>query len=196
LKAFQIFILAGGFLMIVGVYLLIPADPLTASHIGALQAGANQYLYDKFNVLKTGHMGGQYSESEGEALQVFVFTDSQYAAFASGSTPEGLFASDGSSGTISVSMSSPGNYYLVFVHGSGFENSVQNLSFSVTLDGYNPVILAAGLGSLAAGAVSLVIGYRLRNKYLDSLIASKPRDVVSFDQPPPPASPPPSSPPA
>ena len=184
MRAFQVFSLLGGLLLVIGVYLLIPSSPLTASHNGTIDVGANVYLYDKFNVFQSGHLGGQFSESQGQPLRVYVFTDSQYSTFTTGNIPQGLFSSDGpSSGSFSVSIPSPGNYYLIFMHGVSFASSPQTISFSVSLDGYNPVVLASGFGSLAAGAASFFIGYRLRNKYLDEKATPKASDVVMFDKP-------------
>jgi hypothetical protein len=185
MKTFQAFTLAGGLLMIFGVYALVPSSPLAVTHDGTLAVGANEYLYDKFNVIRYGHLAGQFSELEEQPLRVFVFTDSQYAIFVSQYVPQGMFSAEGASGSFSVSLPSPGNYYLVFVHGTGLENSAQDLSFSANLDGYNPVILVVGFGLLAAGAVSFVLGYRLRNKYLDEKLNSRAPDVILFDKPSP-----------
>ncbi len=193
MRAFQALSIFGGLLLIGSVYLLIPPVPFTASHDSTISAGGNMYLYDKLNVLRFGHLGGSFSQPQGEGLRVYVFTESEYNAFATQYVPQGLFLSDGpSSGTVSVSFPGPGNYYLVFTHGTGFENSAQSLSFSITVDGLNPVILAVGLGVLGAGAVLLVVGYRLRNKHLDQ-ISAQASDVIMFDKPSPPPSPPQSS---
>ena len=189
MKAFQAFSILGGIVVIIGVYVLIPTFPLTAHHNLTMGVGANMYLYDKFNVFKSGHLSGQFSESQGQALGVYVFTDAEYTTFTNGYLPQGLFSSDGpASGSFSVSIPAPGNYYLIFMHGTGLENTSQTVDFSVTLDGYNPVILAAGFGLLAAGAVLVIVGYYLRNKYLDKLLTPAASDVVVFDKPSPPTS--------
>ncbi len=192
MRVFQGFSLLGGILLIIGVYVLVPASPLSVSHTGTINVGANLYLYDKFNVFKSGHLAAQFSESQGQALRVYVFTDTEYTTFTTQYVPQGLFSSNGpASGSFSVSIPAPGNYYLIFMHGTGLESSTESVSFSAVLDGYNPVILAAGFGLLAAGAVLLVVGYYLRNKYLDKLLTPAASDVVVFDKPsqPPAASP-------
>src|SRR5262249_37701677 len=143
-----------------------------------------------------GHLGGQFSEQQGQSLRVYVFTASEYSSFSSGYNPQGLFLSDGpSSGTISVSFPAPGNYYVVFTHGTGYENSAQNFTFSINLDGYNPVMLGLGLGLLGSGVVLLVIGYLMRNKYLDEKVKAGASDVVMFDKPWSPPPPPSQTPP-
>ncbi len=176
-------------MLIVAIYLLFPSSPLSVSHTGTISSGANYYLYDKFSILRSGRLTVQFSESNGQTLQVFVFDDAQYVSFTAGQSLPGLYSSGGSSsGTFSVSFPSFGSYYLVFTHGAGLESVTENVSFSVTLDGYNPVILGLGGGILVAGAISIVLGYRLRNKHLDK----NPRaasDVVVFDKPQPPPAP-------
>ncbi len=121
----------------------------------------------------------------------YIFTEDQYTTFTTQYVPQGLFSSlEHSSGSFSVSLPSPGNYYLIFTHGTGLETSSQEVNFSLNLDGYNPVILAVGVGLLVGGAISLGVGYHLRNKYLDKLLTPAASDVVVFDKPspPPPAS--------
>lgn len=188
MKVFQFLVSIGGLLLIGAVYVLIPASPFTSSHNSTVDPGANVYLYDKVNVVKFGHLSGQFSESLGQPLNVYIFTEDQYTTFTTQYLPQGLFSSIGrSTGMFSVSIPSPGNYYLIFTHGTGLENSSEGVSFSINLDGYNPVILAAGFGLLIAGVVSLAVGYYLRNKYLDRLLAPAASDVVMFDKPSPPA---------
>ncbi len=191
MKAFQALVSLGGLLLVIGVYVLLPASSLTANHTNTLDPGASVYLYDKLNVLKFGRLTGQFSESQGNALNLYVFTEDQYTTFTTQYVPQGLFSSlEHSSGSFSVSLPSPGNYYLIFTHGTGLETSSQEVNFSLNLDGYNPVILAVGVGLLVGGAISLGVGYHLRNKYLDKLLTPAASDVVVFDKPspPPPAS--------
>ena len=189
MRAFRALISIGGLLVIIGVYLLLPATAVSKTETDTIPAG-NYFFRITFSVQKAGQISGTYSETAGNSVTLFVFNGAQLDAYRTGVNSSRMFATSGSSGSYSASVFSPGDYYLVLQHGSAYSSQPQSVLLTWTLDGMNPVWLGLGVSVLIVGVALSSLGYLKRRGALPPPSAT---DVIMFDQPKPsPEQPPPA----
>ncbi len=179
MKAFRILLVTGGILLIIGIYLAVPGTGASGNGTYSVPSG-NFYYRITFNMLKAGRISGQFSETSGNTISLYIFTSAQFDSYRNGVADQNLFAMSGSSGSFSASVFSPGDYYLVLQHGANFVNQVQAVQLAWLLDGANPVLLGLGIAVLAVGVILSFVGYRMRAR------AAPPPStagVILFDQP-------------
>lgn len=188
MRPFRILIAVGGILLIVGIYLVIPANSVSGNQTANIPPGAAYYYHIGFNVVKGGRISGTFSNINLTSLQLFIFNDQQYSTYQSGGSPDNMFTTTGASGSFSASIQTPGNYYLILQHTASMTNSGLIVQVSWLIDGSNITLLGAGLAVLAAAVAMIIVGYRKMGKSQPAPAAA---DVIRFDQPKP--SNPPSS---
>ena len=179
MRAFRALISLGGLLVIVGVYLVLPATAVSKSETDTIPAG-NYFFRITFSIQKAGQISGTYSETAGNSVTLFVFDGSQLGAYRTGDNSSRMFATSGSSGSYSASFSSPGDYYLVLQHGSAYSSQSQSVQLTWTLDGMNPGWLGIGVTVLIIGVALSSLGYVRRRRALPPPSAT---DVIMFDKP-------------
>jgi hypothetical protein len=181
-KGFQVLLIIGGLLIIVGVYLAIPPVPFTSSHTANLPSGGNYYYELGLQVGKGGHISGTFSELSGNTIVLYLFNSAQYGAYRSGSVYDSMFQTSGTTGSFSANVLTPGAYYIVLQHGANTANQAQNVQVSYTIDGMNLIYLGSGLGVLIVGLVLAAFGYRRKSKVTPPRAVT---DVVVFGEPKP-----------
>jgi hypothetical protein len=189
LRAFRALISLGGLLVIIGIYLVLPATAVSNTETDTIPAGGNYFFRITFSVQKAGQISGTYSETAGNSVTLFVFNNVQLDAYRTGDNSSRMFVTSGSSGSYSASVFSPGDYYLVLQHGSAYSAQSQNVQLTWTLDGMNLVWLGIGVSVLIVGVALSSLGYLKRRGALPPPSAT---DVIMFNQPKPPEQPPPT----
>lgn len=184
MKPSRVAIIFGGILITAGVFMLYPTRGDIDSYNDTLPPG--QAAYIEFNILFAGRASGDYRETTGRSINLYVYDAQQFLRFSTTpATPQGLFSTSGVSGTFSANIPMPGKYYLVIDQGAGNEQATVTWVLNLKLDGTNTLFLGLGATMIAAGAITAVIGYRAKKK-AESQRQPSPQDVVLFDQPPPP----------
>lgn len=186
MRAFRALISLGGILVIIGIYLVLPAAAVSNTETDTIPAG-NYFFRITFSVQKAGQISGTFSETSGNSVTLFVFNGAQLDAYRTGVNSGWMFTASGSSGSYSASIFSPGNYYLVLQHGSAYAAQSQSVQLTWTLDGMNPVWLGIGVSVLIVGVALSSLGYLKRRGALPPPSAT---DVIMFDKPNPEGAPP------
>ena len=186
MRAFRALISLGGLLVIIGIYLVIPATAVSSNETDTIPAG-NYFFRITFSIQKAGQISGSYSETSGTPITLYLFNGPQLAAYKAGDDSSRMFVTSGSTGSYSASVFSPGDYYLVLEHGAAYSTQAQNVQLSWTLEGMNPVWLALGISVLVIGVVLSSLGYLKRRGALPPPSAT---DVIMFDRPKPEGTPP------
>ncbi len=166
LKAFRILFIIGGVLGLAGISLVASSFGSSASSTTSIPAGSIWYMYYEFNVLGPGNLRGDYQETTGGALDLYVLTEVQYQSYRSGTNIGSLWSLGSSSaGTIDVVLPDSGKYFLVADHGTSYEGVRQVVRFSLHLTGIDPTTFAAGIGLLGTGMVVAALGVLKRRKF-------------------------------
>jgi len=148
--------------VIAGLIALIPPAPSSQLLYGTLSPG--YFVYHPIDVLNFGQIQGSFNENSGHPVRFYVFDSKEYATFLANGNAPSLYAYQGSSGQFSTILQTPGKYYLVQLHGLGFEQTTENMSIIYTLSGLSITFLAAGFTSIAAGIAVGTLGYQRRQK--------------------------------
>jgi len=165
LKAFRILLIIGGVLGLAGISLVASSFGSSASSTTSIPAGSIWYMYYEFNVLGPGTLRGDYQETTGGALDLYVLTDAQYQSYRAGTNIGSLWSLGSSNaGTIDVVLPGSGKYFLVADHGTSYERVRQVVRFSLHLAGIDPTTFAAGIGLLGAGVVVAALGVLRRRR--------------------------------
>ena len=196
LRVFRILLVVGGVLGLAGLSLVASSFGSSASSTTSIPAGPVWYMYYEFNVLGPGNLRGDYQETTGGALDLYVLTEAQYQSYRAGTNIGSLWSLGSSNaGTIDVSLPGSGKYFLVADHGTSYERVQQVVRFSLHLSGIDPTTFTAGMGLLGAGVVVAVLGILKRRKFAIGLGARIPpmglssTDSTSADRPDPPQPP-------
>ena len=179
MRVFRVLLTTGGIFLIVGVYLAIPAAAVSGNGTYSVPAG-NFYYRIIFNVQKAGRISGQFSETSGSIVTLYVFTSAQFDSYRNGVVSQDLFAITGSSGGFSASVAFPGDYYLVIQHGASFVNQAEAVQLTWQLDGSNFFLLGLGITIFVVGVILTFLGYRLRSRGAPPPSTA---GVILFDQP-------------
>lgn len=166
LKAFRVLLIIGGVLGLAGISLVASSFGSSTSSTTSIPAGSIWYMYYEFNVLGPGNLRGDYQETTGGALDLYVLTEAQYESYRAGTNIGSLWSLGSSNaGTIDVLLPGSGKYFLVADHGTSYEGVRQVVRFSLHLAGINPTTFAAGIGLLGAGMVVAALGILRRRKF-------------------------------
>jgi hypothetical protein len=178
-KGFQAFIIFGGIILLIGVYLGIPPTPVTGTGNASIPAGAYYYHFG-FNVLKAGLLSGTFSEASGNNVALYIFNAAQYSTWQQTGAVDHMFQTFGAIGRFSVSIQSPGQYYIVLTHVAGTSGLIQNVQLNYSLDGTNIVFLGSGIILVIIGAALVSMGYARKRK---TAIPRTITDVTMFEAP-------------
>ena len=195
LKRFQIVLIIGGVFWLAGFSLVVSSFGSDTASTTSIPAGPIWYMYYEFNVLGGGHLRGDYVETTGGSVDLFVLNEAQYASYRAGVDIGSLWSLGSSkAGTIDVSLPSSGKYFLVADHGTPYERIPQVIRFSLHLTGINPTIFAAGAGLLGGGVIVVSLGMRKWNRVpsrptIAPLARSHPPAEPTSSQPPGPQRP-------
>ena len=183
-------------LQAIGALLLVGGLIFTAAALAAgddvdtlrIPAGTGWYFVIGFDASAGSRFAGRYSETTGRALDFYVFDDPQYAAYSRSGFPRAgaLFQAHGEAGRFAVTASSPGKYYVVVDHGSGFEGQPQDVRIVWREDGLDPALWPLGAAAFLAGSVLLAAGHRKEKREKVARMAAAPRwptDVIYFEPP-------------
>jgi len=166
LKAFRVLLIIGGVLGLAGISLVASSFGSSASSTTSIPAGSIWYMYYEFDVLGPGSLRGDYQETTGGALDLYVLTEAQYQSYRTGTNMGSLWSLGSSNaGTIDVVLPGSGKYFLVADHGTSYEGVRQVVRFSLHLAGINPTTFAAGIGLLGAGVVVAALGVLKRRRF-------------------------------
>jgi hypothetical protein len=184
---FRILLIVGGVFWLAGFSLVVTSFGSDTASTTSIPAGPAWYLYYEFNVLGGGHLRGDYVETTGGTVDLFVLNEVQYASYRTGMNVGSLWSLGSSkAGTIDVQLPSSGKYFLVADHGTPYERVPQVVRFSLHLTGIDPTTFAAGAGLLGAGVVVFSLGLRKWNGTARQ--PSVPPQTPSQPQPEPPIS--------
>ena len=196
LKAFRVLLIIGGVLGLAGISLVASSFGSSASSTTSIPAGSIWYMYYEFDVLGPGSLRGDYQETTGGALDLYVLTEAQYQSYRTGTNMGSLWSLGSSNaGTIDVVLPGSGKYFLVADHGTSYEGVRQVVRFSLHLAGINPTTFAAGIGLLGAGVVVAALGVLKRRRFAIRagghvpLTNAPSTDSPSADRPDPPQPP-------
>ena len=81
LKAFRVLLIIGGVLGLAGISLVASSFGSSASSTTSIPAGSIWYMYYEFDVLGPGSLRGDYQETTGGALDLYVLTEAQYQSY-------------------------------------------------------------------------------------------------------------------
>jgi hypothetical protein len=158
-KAFRILLIVGGVLALAGVSLVFSSFGSSSSSTTSIPPGPNWYMYYEFNVLGRGNLRGDYQETTGGDLDLYVLTAAQYASYRAGTNIGSLWALGSSrAGTIDVELPGSGKYFLVADHGTTYEQVQQVVRLSIHLTGIDPTIFPVGVAIFTAGFVISTFG--------------------------------------
>jgi len=159
-------LIIGGVLGLAGISLVASSLGSSASSTTSIPAGPIWYMYYEFDVLGPGNLRGDYQETTGGALDLYVLTEAQYQSYRAGTNMGSLWSLGSSNaGTIDVVLPGSGKYFLVAGHGTSYENVRQVVRFSLHLAGIDPTTFAAGIGLLGAGMVVAALGVLKRRRF-------------------------------
>jgi hypothetical protein len=178
-KAFQAFIIFGGIILLIGVYLGIPPTPVTGTGNASIPAGAYAYHF-LFNVVKAGLLSGTFSEASGNSIALYIFSAAQYSTWQETGAVDQMFQTFGAIGSFSASIQSPGQYYIVLTHVAGTSGLIQNVQLNYSLDGTNIVFLGSAIILVIIGAALVSAGYARKRKMA---IPRTITDVTMFEAP-------------
>ncbi len=186
MRAFQALLVLGGILVIVGIYVVFPASPVSGAEAASIPTG-NYYYRIGFSIFKGGHLSGSFAEASGNIVTLYIFDTSQFDSYRTSGVTTSLFETSGANGSFSALLSSPGNYYIVLQHGTAYSGQAQNVQVSYAIDGINPTILFSGIGTIVGGIFVALLGYARKRKTTPPRAVT---DVILFDRGRPEGTPP------
>jgi hypothetical protein len=152
-----------------GIVAIIENQPYAETFSFAIPPSG--YIYISIQITDGGRVSGNFSEGQSQLISVYVFNQQQLDQYQNNRPLASLFSTtDASSGTYAASILTPGTYYLVTAHGIGYEQTPEQLTLTLRVDGTNLPYL--GLESLAPIAVGLLAAaYFLRKQQNRRLIS-------------------------
>jgi hypothetical protein len=184
LKKFKVALIVGGILVIISLYFLFAGFMGRSGDSFTIPEGEEWYYAMELNMDSGGYISVQYTESQGNPVDAYIFDSSAYSVYSFQGSASAITKRIGqSSGTISTTVPSAGSYYVVFDHGSGYENSAQSVSVILREAGLSYIPIIIGVCLLVAGIVVIIIGLRIQRSE-DSAVVAKPPpdDVMIFDR--------------
>jgi hypothetical protein len=121
----------------------------------------------------TATITGQVQETSGRLVTFLIMNSAQFAAYQVGPGNASLYSVLNTASTsISFTFPSPDTYYLVFLHGSGFLNTTETVSFQRTYLALARFEFFSGIVLVAIGVMELFWGLRPREapRYRDPTI--------------------------
>jgi hypothetical protein len=161
-RAYPILIVFGVIALIVGGAILVGSVlPQVRSTTFTLPPG-NYCTRLQFDVVTAGTVDVVFQADVG-AVNQYVMTEAQHAAFVGGGGLSYLATDSGSSGSFSASLPAGGTYFVETCHASGYETTTQTGSHMVTINAVSTSI-AGGIAGLVLGAILVGVGAWLWTK--------------------------------
>src|SRR5438128_5306436 len=108
LHPFKIWLLLGRLVVLVLSGIILLPEATTSRESFSFQPG--QYLSIEFSIIGPGQVSGNYSETSGNSLNVYVFTENQYSQYRNtGSSIDSLSSTTGASGNFLADLPGTGN---------------------------------------------------------------------------------------
>src|SRR5437879_6600607 len=157
-RAFHILLIVGGILILAALPLLVSSLTTSAAATTTIPAGPWRMSY-YFNLLGSGTLRGNFQETTGGSLNLFVLTEAQYSAYQSGADGGSLLSVLSSrGGSFGVALPGSGTYYLVADHATDSFAIAQEIQFVVQVRGINPTTFVVGAGLFTAGVALFLWG--------------------------------------
>lgn len=123
-----------------------------------------EYHYLPLYIVGEGHVSGTFSQAQSQLISLCFLTQQQYDSYRStGALNTLLTVSNVPSGTYDTQIASPGNYYLLIFHGTGFDQISQGVTIHIITDGTNPPYLDFE-GITLVGIVMVSVGGLVRRR--------------------------------
>lgn len=165
MKAFTVLLVVGTVLLPLGTaWTWQSFDPKPGVDTFTIPAGDRWHAALELNVPPGAQISGDFQATAGGTVDVFVFDEDQYAAYANHGFTEGLVARSGSRGGFSVAVPSEGTYFVAVDHGPGYERQDQEVRLTWRTVGLHPALLAIGVGAFAVGIEFLILGLLGRHR--------------------------------
>lgn len=166
------------FMVPIGIIAIIKDQPYTGSYSFTVPPG--QYYYVPLRVGNGGRISGDFLVSSGQPVTVYVFNQQEYDQYQANGSSASLFsATDLSRGSYSASIPTPGTYYVVTAHGTGYDQTSEPVTLSVRIDGTNLPYVA--LESLApVGGALVVFGFLVQRRRNMLWITARLKETPNF----------------
>ncbi len=160
-RTFRILLAIGVIALLVGALALASAPaPSVVSETDFLPPGWTNYLEYPKAMVAGGTIAGTWQSANGTPVQVFVYNDADYGAYANGQNLTGLYNVTAVNGSLSLSISGFDTYHVVVQHAVGYENTNVTVTVQVTLTGWDPTLTIGGIAGLVIGALLITLSAR------------------------------------
>jgi len=147
---------------IFGMNAIVQNSPYNATF--SLDIPPGQYHYLPLNVVGEGRISGDFAEVQSQLVNFYVVTEHQYETYKSTGILDYLFfVINAASATYDTHISSPGSYYLIITHSSGYESNSEQISLHLRLDGTNSWYLGLE-GLVLVAVVGLPVFFTFRKR--------------------------------
>ena len=164
-KAPRVLLLVGGVLFLSGQgFLAASFLQGTQGTVATIPAGPAWFYVYEIKVLGSSRVSGQFADLAGDVVNLYVFGERQYEVYAFIGLGRSLFSANGSSGSFAIDLPGSGTYYLVFAHGAGSEDSVQDVRVTYRVAGIEPEFIGVGLPLIAVGIAGVGVALWRRDR--------------------------------
>lgn len=155
----RVLLLVGGVLFLSGQTLLAASFLQGAQgDVATIPPGPQWFYVYEIKVLGPSRVAGQFADTAGGLVKLYVFGETQYQVFAFIGLGQSLSSERGPSGSFSADLPGSGTYYLVLAHGDGSEDSAQAVRVSFRVAGIEPDLIGVGSVLIAVGIAGVGIG--------------------------------------
>lgn len=158
-------LIVGGVLFLSGQTLFVASFLQgTQGEVTTIPPGPQWFVEYEIRVLGASRVSGQFADTVGGLVNVYVFGETQHKVFAFIGLGDKLYSIQATSGSFSADLPAAGTYYLVFAHGDGSEQLAQPVRVSYWVAGVEPALVGVGTAFIAAGIVGVAVGLRQRQR--------------------------------
>lgn len=178
MKWSSVLLITGLLLAPLGIVAIINNQPYARTFSFTIPPG--EYHYQPIRLNNGELLSGDFTENQNQPINFYVFNQQQYDGYkVTGVSVSLLSMSNVPSGTYTISIPAAGTYYLVTAHGTGYDQTSEQMSLRVRIDGTN--LPYTGLESLAPiGVALLVASYPLGKRENRRLVSSLLKDNPNF----------------
>jgi hypothetical protein len=121
----------------------------------------SKYLKILANLRDQTRITGTFQETSGRPVVFEIMSSAQLAAFQTRTGNMSLYSlAETATGQVEFTSGVPDAYYLLFLHGSGFLNTTQTVTFQRTYTSVDVPAVLTGIALLVLGAVEIYWGFR------------------------------------
>ncbi len=151
-------------LLALGAYALYTSN-VSHDYSSTFNVLAARYLKIAANLKAGTLVTGSFQETSGRPVTFQIMSSVQLASYQVGQNIGNLYAVlDVTSGAISFTCTATDTYYLVFTHGTGFQNTTETVSFQRSYHSPDTFLLITGGILGIAGPLEIYWGTRLRRE--------------------------------